>query len=458
MAALFPTTAMLMPSSARAATLSAGSCSQTDVQNAINSAVDGDTVKVPAGSCTWSGLSINNKNITLQGAGSGCDSTLKASGHPPSACTGTATNITSSDSGAIRVINDTKQFRITGFRFNKNTYNGNHTITVTKNNAYLNNKNAVPWRVDNSYFNGNSGHISINGARNFGLSDHNIYYVPGGAQIFLFWGRGTNEQDGTTNLAILSGQEAHKDPLSLGTQDAFYVEDSEFFTNVWQGSQNVIDGTAGQRVVFRHNVATGQMIENHGACSGRARGTMSWEIYENDIYPWNWNGSSGIQWAGIRLRGGTGVAFNNRFYGQWDSGAGEIWLDNQRTQSYVASDCGAPVNTYCNGSAVIDTNAISGRNAPLCLDQIGAGSGVIGSQMAEPAYFWGNVNKGSGPGNTAVGPRIAVYNSSTPIAMNRDVLTTSRPGYAAYAYPHPLQNGGGQPAPGPAAPTSLTVK
>jgi hypothetical protein len=152
------------------------------------------------------------------------------------------------------------------------------------------------------------------------------------------------------------------------------------------------------------------------------------------------------------------VAFNNRFYGQWDSGAGEIWLDNQRTQSYVASDCGAPVNTYCNGSAVIDTNATSGRNAPLCLDQIGAGSGVIGSQMVEPAYFWGNVNKGSGSGNTAVGPRIAVYNSSTPIAMNRDVLTTSRPGYAAYAYPHPLQNGGGQPAPGPAAPTSLTVK
>lgn len=452
-----PLSTALLPATAEAATITANSCSQTDVQNAINGASDGDTVKVPAGSCSWGGVSINNKNITLQGAGTGCDLNFTPSGHPPSSCTGTSTNITSSSSGAIRVVNDTKSFRITGFRFNKDSYNGNHTITITKNNASLSSKNSVPWRIDHIYFNGTSGHISINGARNFGLADHNIYYVPNGAQIFLFWGRGTNEQDGTSNLAQLSGQEAHKDPLSLGTQDAFYIEDSEFFTNVWQGSQNVIDGTAGQRVVFRYNVSRGPMIENHGACSGRARGSFSWEIYENAIYPWNWDGSSGYQWAGIRLRGGTGVVFNNKFFGTWDRGAGEIYLDNQRTQSYVASDCGAPVNTYCNGTSVIDSNAVSGRSGPLCLDQIGAGSGAIGSQKAEPAYFWNNVNKGSGSGNSGVSPRIASYNGSTPIAMNRDVLNASRPGYTPLAYPHPLQNMQ-PPAQVVAPPTNLTVR
>jgi hypothetical protein len=455
-AAPFP--AAMLPTAAQAATISASTCSQADVQNAINGAADGDTVKVPAGSCSWGGLSINNKNITLQGAGTGCDLNLTPNGHPPSSCTGTSTNITSSSSGAIRIVNDTKPFRITGFRFNKDSYNGSHTITITKNNAYLSTKNSVPWRVDHVYFNGTSGHISINGARNFGLADHNLYYVPNGAQIFLFWGRGTNEQDGTSNLAQLSGQDAHRDPLALGSQDAFYIEDSEFFTNVWQGSQNVIDGTAGQRVVFRYNVSRGPMIENHGACSGRARGTFSWEIYENSVYPWNWTGSSGYQWAGIRLRGGTGVVFNNKFYGTWDSGAGEIYLDNQRTQSYVASDCGAPVNTYCNGSSAIDTNSVPGRNGPLCLDQLGAGSGAIGSQKAEPAYFWNNVNKGSGSSNSAINPRIASYNGSTPIATNRDVLNASRPGYTPLAYPHPLQNGGQPPVQGLAPPTGLTVR
>ena len=48
----------------------AASCSQNDVNNAINSASSGDTVTVPAGNCSWSGLSVA-KAITLQGAGVG---------------------------------------------------------------------------------------------------------------------------------------------------------------------------------------------------------------------------------------------------------------------------------------------------------------------------------------------------------------------------------------------------
>src|SRR5208337_2610859 len=35
--------------------ITAASCSQANVQTAMNSANDGDTVIVPAGTCTWSG-------------------------------------------------------------------------------------------------------------------------------------------------------------------------------------------------------------------------------------------------------------------------------------------------------------------------------------------------------------------------------------------------------------------
>lgn len=93
----------------------------------------------------------------------------------------------------------------------------------------------------------------------------------------------------------------------------------------------------------------------------------------------------------------------------------------------------------CTGTAVIDTNDIAGRSGPLCLDQIGAGAGAIAAQLAEPAYFWGNVNKGSGSANTSVTPRVAVYNGSTPIVLGRDYINAARPGYAPYPYPHPLQ-------------------
>ncbi len=46
-----------------AATISAVSCSNTDVQTAIDTAVSGDTVLVPAGNCTWG----DGKRIILSG-------------------------------------------------------------------------------------------------------------------------------------------------------------------------------------------------------------------------------------------------------------------------------------------------------------------------------------------------------------------------------------------------------
>ncbi|MGO8817315.1 MAG: hypothetical protein ACLQVG_21935, partial [Terriglobia bacterium] len=50
----------------------AASCSTSDVQTAINSAAEGDTVTIPAGTCTWTaGVTIAGKGITVAGAGSG---------------------------------------------------------------------------------------------------------------------------------------------------------------------------------------------------------------------------------------------------------------------------------------------------------------------------------------------------------------------------------------------------
>ena len=56
---------------AQAHIISAASCSQSDVQNAINSAANGDRVVVPGGSCTWpSGVAITSaKYVTLDGGG-----------------------------------------------------------------------------------------------------------------------------------------------------------------------------------------------------------------------------------------------------------------------------------------------------------------------------------------------------------------------------------------------------
>ena len=48
------------------------SCSLSAVSLVVTSAVDGDTVVIPAGTCSWSGpLGISNKSITLKGQGIG---------------------------------------------------------------------------------------------------------------------------------------------------------------------------------------------------------------------------------------------------------------------------------------------------------------------------------------------------------------------------------------------------
>jgi hypothetical protein len=55
---------------AEAQTINAASCSTADVQTAINTAKEGQTVNIPPGSCTWTtGVSISGKGINVVGAG-----------------------------------------------------------------------------------------------------------------------------------------------------------------------------------------------------------------------------------------------------------------------------------------------------------------------------------------------------------------------------------------------------
>ena len=61
-----------MAASGAGTTITAASCSEADVQNAINACPEGGTVIIPAGTATWTGTGITvPKGITIQGAGAG---------------------------------------------------------------------------------------------------------------------------------------------------------------------------------------------------------------------------------------------------------------------------------------------------------------------------------------------------------------------------------------------------
>src|SRR6185503_6886704 len=69
-----------LATTARAADIIAKSCSDSAIQTAINSAVNGDRVRIPAGTCIWTTqVTIpSTKGITLQGAGIGTTTILSS--------------------------------------------------------------------------------------------------------------------------------------------------------------------------------------------------------------------------------------------------------------------------------------------------------------------------------------------------------------------------------------------
>ena len=71
--------------------------------------------------------------------------------------------------------------------------------------------------------------------------------------------------------------------------------------------------------VFRHNTVQDAYIESHSVFT-QNRGAKLWEIYDNTIAQ-----VSVAYYMPFRLRGGTGVVFNNTITGTWSDG--HIGLD-----------------------------------------------------------------------------------------------------------------------------------
>ena len=129
-----------------AATINAASCSQTDVQKAINSASAGDTVVVPAGTCTYTTtagytLSVTiNKGVTVQGQ---------------TVCTGRASSLSCTDTipSSMTVLGRTREIpismtsnnaRLTGFTFldKRAVVDYKYPLQVS----------GTGWRVDHCHF------------------------------------------------------------------------------------------------------------------------------------------------------------------------------------------------------------------------------------------------------------------------------------------------------------------
>lgn len=367
---------------ANAETVRAASCSQEDVQKAINAAQDGDTVVVPAGTATWvtkdgnkPAVLISGKVITLSGAG--IDRTVITDGN------------TAAWKDLLIWIEGERPARITGLTF-KGSIDSNRGAAAIAVHG-----NCRHWRIDHCKFDGSPRGVWAY-AGCFGLVDH---------CTFLNAGQGVVMKG--------DGPKSWERPLMLGLPRAVYIEDCTF-----RGGGAATDAYHGARFVFRHNLAIDTHVAQHGCDSGGYRSTFSYEVYENRI------GKEKLKsWEvprAMHFRGGTGVVFNNTLAG-FTAG---IDVANYRSSEQLRELCGKW--GICDGKNPIDGN--EEPNGYPARDQIGRST----RQVLEPLYEWNNTLDGKDAD-------VHVSTGAQHIKEDRDFFNdTRRPGYKPYPYPHPL--------------------
>jgi hypothetical protein len=450
-----------------AQTVTANSCSRTDVQAAVNNATRGATVTVPAGSCTWSSTLSLTQGITLTGAGVG--STVITS-------SGGVTLITvTPDSTAI---SNSENIKVTGF-----TFDGSNSSVVFIQISGAGDTGTKPYRNliigDNKFQNGSSG--PNNGAiRLTGQVRGVIYHNTFDRCNIILRPMGNDSTTEWSNTAY--------NQFSYGSSDNLYFEDN---TILWSSAYTSADGNPGWiesgqggRVVVRYNSwnlanLSGQQefwdvhgFQNfNGTPNSGQTGTMVEEYYGNTMI----NGANTVyRW--MNHRGSWGMMFDNTYSGASNPGINANQYDG---------GCPGVINpTPTNYNPVINNtyffnDAVNGSNASVSGSNLTDSGSSVSCNVAENANWWqynasctaSSCSAGIGRGTSAptgsctTGTGYWVASTATPTTSSSVIqngqfykctaTNTWTAYYTPYTYPHPLRAGSSASS-SPAAPTNLT--
>src|SRR5262249_4552832 len=215
----------------------------------------GDTVVMPAGTCTWTTRMNINKAITLRGAGTG--QTIIEDG------------VTSGPLLILTAVAN-EASRLTAIEFRNNgrvtqEYNGIIVLTGA-------NMDSRTIRVDHNKFDHLNG-VALQPLDVVGVIDHNTFLTsPTRIPIYVYdrgWDGG------------VYGDRAWTAPTQFGTNQFLFIEDNTFTFD--DGTfYSCIDSYGGSRWVARYNTFTNCGLSAHGTESAqRNRGTRAVEIYNN---------------------------------------------------------------------------------------------------------------------------------------------------------------------------------
>lgn len=320
-------------SSANAATYPAATANLSDVQSAVNLAVDGDTVTVPVGNVGWTSHLVISHDIFLLGSGIG--QTI-------------ITNGAADANAIIWSLNTSGKAAISGFEFRGGTVPTPFTgIMILSGTCFM-------WRCcSNAFILPNNRCIQQHGWI-YGVYDHNVTLVQN-EQFIEIWHDGY----GNGNYGDLSWN----DPDFEGTTNGTYLEDNYFSDNAITSA--AIDCMGGGRYVDRFNTFSNQNDNSHGTEStGRQRSIRHRETYKNKfIQISGFNASSG------QMRGGVLLCYSNSYVGpDWQFGVNLV--DFREIYSFAHWGAANGTNGYDSNSPTIFATGThtGGNNANILTD------------------------------------------------------------------------------------------
>lgn len=386
------------PRGAEAQTITAASCSNTDVQKALRKVTaDGAIVTIPGGTCHWTAPVFYNQthSTTIQGAGAqtpsgGKDETIiyddtnhgNGGGSPAFAITTAAG----------------KSFRLTGIAI----YTDPADSTIAYNGVVGVSGSSKAVRIDHNHFHfGGSGtHGLQTQGWLYGVIDHNLFDQGGNLFFIEFSSPGWNgkgDPDGYGNSSWTDGP-------NFGTGSFMFAEDNTFTGDGW-----AFDCITGARFVFRNNnVGTHTRLQTHGLTPDIHRACRAMEIY-NNTFAYSSSPSSDNFAFVVQLESGTGLWWGNTITGFVQF----IHEDTVRTKSATYPQTPPPNGWgYCGSSLTGSPSPWDGNtnsNGYPCIDQVGRGKGDLVSgkwwpnlmnsltakitwphQASEPVYVWNN--------------------------------------------------------------------
>jgi hypothetical protein len=351
-----------------AATRTAASCSQVDVQNALNAASAGDTVIIPAGTCHWTNRVTWNAppNVTLLGSGNlsvlgGGDATVIVDDYLSQA---QLLSIGTNASGTFRLAGITfkggtgslKEAGILGLGGTSTQMRVDHIHMTTS--TYTSSANMGKWIL--------FGNLN-------GVVDHSVFDSVKISEM-LFSGDGVGDQ-------------AWAAATGFGTSNFIFLEDNQFNGGSDPNAPGSFVGTiedcnGGGRFVIRYNTIAGMGVgQTHPTGSAnRGRGCRAHELYGNtataspsfdssrDVpnFTFSWMSS-----GPLLVWGNTAVGAYKHF----------IFIDAMRknnatyTQAPVPSGWGYCGTSFTGSASAWDGNTDS--SGYPCIDQPGRGRGDL---------------------------------------------------------------------------------